>query len=224
MMRVGGNTDPAHYDHVGRDAATQMMKVAAEHSKRPLVDLLDWGCGPGRVARHLINDRPEINVRGCDIDAEAIDWCNCNVAGGVFCVSSLWPPLPYTDESFDVVLACSVMTHLSRRAQRVWLTEIARVLRCGGVFVATVHGRTAAAAALGITDLVGIRDHYLDNRIDGIAPPGYYRGTFQTQEYTRDAWSDHLSVVGYTEAGLEAHDVVTCRKPLDGQHSFSQQR
>ena len=211
MQRVSGNDDPDVFLRTGRRLAATMMRAAIEHAERPVWDVLDWGCGCGRVMRHISADWPQARVRGCDIDPSAVTWCQLNLSGE-FAVSPLYPPLPYEDEAFDAVLALSVMTHLARRLQRLWLRDLARVLRPGGLVVASVHGR-AAAAGFGVTGLSrGIRDHYLNTDLAGVVPEGYYRDVIQSEVYTRAAWSDHLDVVAYEETGLEQHDLVICRK------------
>jgi SAM-dependent methyltransferase len=210
MVRVSRNDDPQTWIDTGKRLAVKMMDTAGGWSQRPVRDILDWGCGPGRVSSQITeNYPPGITVYGCDVDAEAIGWAAEHVTGQ-YAVSSLSPPLPYEDQSFDAVLAASVFTHLPRRMQRVWLRELARVLRPGGVLVASVHGQ-AAAESFGVTDLAGIQDHYLDESLNGIAPDGYYRAVLQTEQYTRSAWSDRFVIVAYEEAALDLHDMVVLR-------------
>lgn len=208
MERVSRNRDEDAYIQVGKRAAECMLGIIQGRLSRPVAGLLDWGCGPGRVAAHILADHPEIPYRGCDIDAEAIAWANENL-GPFFDATSPHVPLPYGDCTFDAVIACSVMTHLFRRQQRLWLGELGRIIRPGGVFVATVHG-AAAARDLGVDHIPGIEDKYLDDALNGVAPPGYYRTVLQTEAYTRNAWTwGGFEVAGYDEAALENHDVVT---------------
>ena len=47
----------------------------------------------------------------------------------MFEVNGPEPPLPYADDSFDLVYALSVLTHLPVETQRRWLEELARVAR-----------------------------------------------------------------------------------------------
>ena len=205
MERVSGNADPDVYRQVGQRAAHRLLEAVS-----PARDILDWGCGPGRIAAHLVGIA-DVNLYGCDPDPEAVAWCDEHLAPGRFTVSELYPPLPYADDSFDAVLAVSVMTHLRRRVQHKWLVELARVLRPDGVLVATVHGQ-AAAEGFGITGLTGIQDHYLDPFMAGVLPAAYYRTVLQSEQYTRMAWSNRFDIVAYEEAGLELHDLVICRR------------
>jgi SAM-dependent methyltransferase len=216
MMRVAGHRSPDSFTQGGLDATVDLMEAVALSAERRVTTVLDWGCGPGRVAVHIVRWWPELNLQGCDIDAEAIGWCNQNILPGAFSVTSPYPPLPYAAESFDAVLACSVMTHLSRETQLLWLAEISRVLRPGGVLTASVHGRFAAALFAGMTeclDRVGFLDRKSDISLASIAPDGYYRSVFQTPEFTRQEWLRTFPLESYKEAGLAGfQDLVVCRR------------
>ncbi len=49
----------------------------------------------------------------------------------------------------------------------------------------------------------GFDDRTLDPALEGVAPAGYYRATWQTPEWTRERWSSVLEVLGHEEAGYE---------------------
>jgi SAM-dependent methyltransferase len=206
-VRVSGNPDEETYAQVGKQAAAMLTEIISDYAPGAQ-DVLDWGCGPGRVAVHL----PFPHIYGCDPDPEGVAWCNANISEGRFVVSGLFPPLPYEDESFDAIVAVSVMTHLRREVQRLWLQELARVLRPGGIFVATLHGQ-AAAEGFGITNLDnGIQDHWLDPFMAGIMPADYYMTVLQSEAYTRKSWRQYFDIEAYETPGLELHDIVVCRR------------
>jgi SAM-dependent methyltransferase len=48
----------------------------------------------------------------------------------------------FEDESFDLVYALSVFTHLTGDLQIAWRDELRRVLRPGGLLLVTTHGRS----------------------------------------------------------------------------------
>lgn len=99
-------------------------------------DILDLGAGSGYLTRILLQERQtRTAVAGglfaCDIDAASfsaagVPFTQCNVDEG----------LPYPDTAFDAVAAVEVMEH-TRAPYRV-LSEIARVLRPGGLLVFSV--------------------------------------------------------------------------------------
>lgn len=106
------------------------------------LDVLEWGCGPGRLVRHLqalLGDRA-VRLTGTDSNPESIAWCRAHLEGIRFEENDLEPPLPFPDGSFDAACCFSVFTHLSEAVQLAWARELARVLRPGGVLACTTHG------------------------------------------------------------------------------------
>jgi SAM-dependent methyltransferase len=194
--------------------------------------MLDWGCGCGRVTAHFLADGRIGEVHGVDIDGEATAWCQVALPGGRFQQTGAYPPLPFPDGHFDLVVAYSVFTHLPLELQRSWLREMRRVLTPGGLLLATVHGEFAALFNFPIRDPQsllerarlswgrrpvidgGIVDSIPDHALDGIAPDGYYRSVFQTRRLTIREWSRILDVVEFRDAGVgNFQDLVVLRKP-----------
>lgn len=109
--------------------------------------VLDWGCGPGRIVRHL----PELlggEIHGTDYNAEAVAWCRENIDGVRFSQNALNPPLAFPDRYFDCVYAVSVLTHLSAEVGEAWIAEMRRLLAPGGVFLFTTLGDAARGVLL----------------------------------------------------------------------------
>jgi SAM-dependent methyltransferase len=75
-----------------------------------------------------------------DVDAEAIGWLRSHSEGIDARVNPPEGPAPFADGSFDLVCSISIFTHLNERSQRVWLAEVARLLRPGGLAVLTTLG------------------------------------------------------------------------------------
>ena len=126
----------------GLKAYTDLWDALRQHAPDPAgLRILDWGCGCGRITRYLAA-AGVLELRGCDIDAEAIAWCRRNLEG-TFSVNAPEPPLPYADGELDVVVASSVFTHLARGHQEMWLRELQRILAPGGLLLASVSGETA---------------------------------------------------------------------------------
>ena len=69
-----------------------------------------------------------------------VEWCRRNLAFAEVAVTELSPPLPYADESFDLMYAFSVFTHLTEELQRTWMAECRRVLRPGGYLLMSTLG------------------------------------------------------------------------------------
>jgi hypothetical protein len=58
-------------------------------------------------------------VYGCDINPRMVAWCKENLQFAQASVNEVTPPLPYGDDTFGLVYAFSVMTHLPEDLQRV---------------------------------------------------------------------------------------------------------
>lgn len=103
--------------------------------------ILDWGCGPGRLIRHL----PEVIGNGCeyfgtDYNKKSIDWCSANLPEIKFNNNSLAAKLPYDGDSFDVIYGISIFTHLSEQLHFDWYAELFRVLKKDGIMFLTTQG------------------------------------------------------------------------------------
>jgi SAM-dependent methyltransferase len=103
-------------------------------------EVLDWGCGPGRVDLRLLERYPNIRLTGVDVDRGSVDWLTSACPNARFFTIPLLPPTQFENDSFDICINHSVLTHLDEDAQTKWLAEIARVLRVNGIFVTSVHG------------------------------------------------------------------------------------
>lgn len=103
--------------------------------------ILDFGCGSGRALVGWYSDHPDRKLCGCDINGELIYWGKKNLPAHIeLHHSSLMPPLPYPEDSFDFIHLISVFTHLSLRTQKRWISEFKRILKPGGHLLITLHG------------------------------------------------------------------------------------
>ncbi len=220
MHRVASTRDSEEFRRLGFAIAAQLLQAMRDNlpgNAAPRV--LDWGCGSGRATRFMPLLWPALRLTGCDIDATAVEWCRAHIPGPQFDVTGPFPPLPYAGGAFDAVVASSVMTHLTADVQVAWLREVRRILAPGGVFVASVLGALSMtsqpASEREALDREGIRDAKPDPALDGVAPAGYYRSTFQTEAYTQQVWSPVLPVIEYRHAGLTNYqDLVIMRRKV----------
>jgi SAM-dependent methyltransferase len=103
-------------------------------------DVLDFGCGSGRVIRWFRSHQSGA-VAGSDYNPHLIEWCRTHLTGFEFAVNEVEPPLAQPDDRFALVYAMSVFTHLDEPLQSAWLRELGRVTAPGGHLVVTTHGR-----------------------------------------------------------------------------------
>jgi SAM-dependent methyltransferase len=131
----------AKYYTDGIETAKWLIEYFRKHIDLKDRRILDWGCGPGRIIRHL----PALLGDGCgyygtDYNAESIDWCKKNLRGIKFSKNSLAPNLHYPDDFFDVIYGISILTHLSEQFHYGWFNELQRVLKPGGIMFLTTQG------------------------------------------------------------------------------------
>jgi SAM-dependent methyltransferase len=111
--------------------------------------VLDFGCGAGRTLRHFIPEAETGEFWGADIDAASIDWLQeafCPPLHVLRCEED--PPLELQSSSFDLIWAISVFTHLADNSLP-WLLELHRLLKPGGLLIATYIGPRHSEALAG---------------------------------------------------------------------------
>ena len=163
--RIAGRRDPLvpprRLQYVGRAedfgavGADWRDRLLVDHGLRADSDVLDIGCGIGRVAVALIPVLTEGTYEGFDIVPQFIRWCSREITprhprfrfrladvrnrqynrhGGSPAAEY---EFPFADSAFDVALAASVFTHMEPDGVRRYLEETFRVLRPGGSLACT---------------------------------------------------------------------------------------
>ena len=223
-FRVIGNREASGFLKLGASDAFRLKSAyenAAGKSWRDVSAVLDWGVGCGRVARHL---SPMLGKRlfGCDIDSDNVAWCSANLVG-TFKVCTLEPPLPFDDDSFDVIYGVSVFTHLRAEWEAKWLKELHRVLKPSGVLMVTVHGQTAVdfanlnpetyAALTERIETEGLAVTGPNNQLDGFVPhPEEYLNVFHSQAYIQKVWGEFFQDIHQLPGYIFTHDLVVATK------------
>ncbi len=110
----------------GRFLDREERAVIAAMLPRAAGRVLDLGCGTGRLT-NFATDGCDISREGIRIAALRHPACGFAVVDGT--------TLPYPSQAFDAALCFHVLMHLDQAAIAVLLTEVARVLKPGGVFV-----------------------------------------------------------------------------------------
>ncbi|MGE3143703.1 MAG: class I SAM-dependent methyltransferase [Hyphomonadaceae bacterium] len=197
MMRVAATHNPFQFDLQG---ASNSMKLRALYERADGVPLaqaqvLDWGVGCGRVARHMLDHAPHFH--GADIDADNIAWCAAHLPGA-YVRAELEPPLPFADGAFDFIYGISVLTHLSERHEAAWLAELRRISSPKARLILSVLGARAMATIGRLGELLaseGFLDFGNNADLAGHAPDGYYRNIAHTESYLHRVWGRWFEII-----------------------------
>jgi len=133
------NYDKYYFD--GKESAKWVFDYVGKYIELKNKKILDWGCGPARVIRHL----PEVIGANCefygtDYNKNSIDWCTKNLPNLKFNLNPLEAKLPYSTDFFDVIYGISIFTHLSEQLHYDWYAELYRILKPNGILFITCHG------------------------------------------------------------------------------------
>lgn len=220
--RVGPNSSRAEFLHVGALCADDLMKVYAQLGRSPAADRrwLDFGCGCGRVARHLIGSQAparlgghDLAYTGVDVDRRQIAWAAGHLPGR-FAVIPSSPPTAFTSDSFDVIFTISVFTHLDEGPQEAWLSELSRLLRPGGLLLATTHAPEIARTSPGVTATELERLERTGFLFRPSVGPFNEQSAFHSPAYLQTIWSRQLDLRGFFPRALGSfQDISAWEKP-----------
>jgi SAM-dependent methyltransferase len=190
-----------HFEALGSGAYQDILSAVAG-IERP-ISALDFGCGSGRIMRWFLQN-PDIALTGCDIHVPTIEWMRSAYPEEVrLYVNDPTPPLAEADASFDLVYCGSVFSHLPDWAP--WLLELRRVLKPGGVLVASIHGRGlwpfGVAGSRGVPwdeDRTGLLvENYGDDFETGWGPAVYV-----SEWWLREHWGRAVEIARYEPTGF----------------------
>lgn len=103
---------------------------------------LEVGCGTGFFASQIVNAGH--TYEGVDISDTALETARKRRLGRASFANASAEALPFSDSTFDRVVCCEVLEHVDDPPQAV--RELHRVLKPGGMLVASVPGYTNAFA------------------------------------------------------------------------------
>jgi SAM-dependent methyltransferase len=177
--------------------AFEKLRIGADQSVR----WLDFGCGSGRIARHLIRSPSIRELWGVDVDAPAVSWCAKHLSPGKFSTIGTEPPTELPAGHFDVVISGSVFTHLAEEPQRRWLAEIHRLLRPGGALITCTHSPKLTFMR---PDLTAGQHAELQRRGFLFAPGGgpfNEDAAFHSRAYLEENWAPWFRLEVFQELG-----------------------
>lgn len=182
--------------------------------------ILDWGIGCGRIARHLPNSL-HAHFTGCDVDPINIQWCQRHIPYGTFITLSTRAESVSALGSYDLIYSHSVLTHLSETDQHDWLRVLARSLKPSGLALLTVHGLSHTHIAdwpKRIPNLLRwLQSGFIDAPspnpdISDVTDKNYYRDVAHSPHYIMREWSKHFCIIDIIPGAIGGtQDIIVCR-------------
>jgi malonyl-CoA O-methyltransferase len=110
-----------------KDGRTQtMLEVIRDTNPQ---NLLDIGCGKGRILKHVKDKYPQIEIHGLDLDKKIIKALPHNIHGKVGSILNTG----YKDEEFDLVCAIEILEHAVDIENAI--QEMLRITKKGGTIL-----------------------------------------------------------------------------------------
>ena len=135
--------------------------------------VLDFGSGPGRTLRQFLAEADRADFWGVDLEAANVEQLRSTLVPPVHAVQCGYdPPLELESASVDLAWAISVFTHLTDNSVP-WLLELHRLLKPGGLLIATYMGRWVSEFVTGEPwdeDRVGMNMLHMSGLSDGGGP------------------------------------------------------
>lgn len=130
------------YYEDGKNTAEEIVTLLSKYYdlSKPDKKILDWGCGPGRIVRHLPALLPTAEIYGTDYNESYIKWCSENLKGILFSANKIDPPMNFEASFLDAIIGLSIFTHLSEKNHFAWINELHRIIKPGGEVLITTQG------------------------------------------------------------------------------------
>lgn len=202
-------------------------------------NILDFGCGWGRITRFFLRDLDPTGIWGVDCIPSIVEFCKQTNRWCNFQAVSTTPPTTFPDNMFDVIYSYSVFSHLSEDIHQRWISEFERILKPGGLLIATTRGRefiefcsslreqgdlSSSSHLAGLSSSFQNTQQVLLDYDEGKYchhPTGggfeldksFYGETCIPRDYVLKHWTRHFTFVDYlAERAIEEQNVIVVRK------------
>jgi len=231
--RVTSSTDANVFHETGLQTLDEWSRAlaAVKADLEATTTMMDFGCGAGRVLRHLASrKRRGQRLIGADVDEMAIDWVRQNLSEAEAVLLPAMPPSTLDSDTIDLILSHSVFTHLPEDVQLAWINELHRCLRPQGILLTSIHGRAAshnhflemvgalqferAEEFLRQLSSLGFFYKKILTTVSEGELPDYYGAAFHRLHYIEDRWvPGRFELLAYLPgASLKFQDIVILRK------------
>ena len=236
--------------HEPKNMYQEIRRITKQQNKsfNKETKFFDFACGYGRMPRFFMKDIFPGNLYGSDVTKEFIDLCKTTfcikckkiaICGGgdvSFDINNPFPPLKYGNETFDVIMAYSLFSHLSEDAHLAWLKEFLRIIKPSGLIFLTFRQQSFLTdlKQKSIADNVSDYDKIMIERLGTTdvqdqfnmgeyiySPNGggydltndFYGDTVIPNEYISNEWGKWFDIVEHYDDPLKLQQAFICIKP-----------
>lgn len=169
-------------------------------------NILDFGCGYGRLLRFFVKDAQDNSLYGTDISEELVQWSRENNRFGQFFENNAFPPTQFQKGQFSFVFAFSVFTHLSENSHLVWMEEMGRIIKSGGLMIFTIWAHPKATRNYHAPHFLDYEKLIRDYENQKFSYSNYlYNGSETYGEalvpvsYIKEKWNEYFEMIDYVE-------------------------
>ena len=197
MLYESFRMDYRKYWESGRETANWIKTETAPFlPSGQKLEILDWGCGPARVLRHL----PEAFGRenaffGTDYNPATVKWCKQVLEHIAITDCPFLPPTQYKDHAFDLIYGISIFTHFPEDAHYRWREELFRISKPGAVLLLTTQGPAFLEKLAGAEQRL-----FMENKlvIRGNTREGHRTfSAFHPETWVRDFFNARFEILRY---------------------------
>lgn len=223
-FRMGHSDDDAQYLKAGQASSGFIRSILKREGVglTPGHAILEWGCAGGRVLRHFAPEAAHSEVWGIDQHGPSISWCKRNLSPPFkFMTCTAFPHLPFADNTFTLVYAGSVFTHILHLMD-MWVMEFRRILKPGGLALFTVHDEhtwedlASRESQKRIVDPDGLEEFAgtLDHEVSFLYAGGSWDRvvSFLRSDWIMREWGQYLDVVSVEPRSESYQTTVVLRK------------
>jgi SAM-dependent methyltransferase len=208
-----------HYFRVGLGALDCINNSLAVTGKTAVHRILDFGCGHGRILRHLTKAFPDARITATDINRDGVDFCE-RTFGALGVYSDTSAATVDFHDTFDLIWAGTVLTNIE--PWDAFLRLLRSSLDPDGVLVLTTHGPDVEQKIQRGERDYGLDPHAVESILTGYAETGFGYGDYPGMSGYGIAVAERtatyemlgragLRVVRYTPIGWDNHqDVYAC--------------
>jgi SAM-dependent methyltransferase len=229
QMHVG---DAGHYFDVANSALRGIKLAMLAAEKDTFENILDFGCGHGRVLRILRAAFPDARITACDLIPAAVDYC-AQIFGAIPVLSQESPDQIELEGGYDLIWCGTVLTNLNHDSWLGCMNLFHRSLAPDGVLVFTTHGRFVAERIRGGISNYDLDEHELPGLLEEFDQNGFvfrnYPLDFLRRQFPVEIAEYGISIqapawvcgqlaqfvgfrlVTFTERGWDNHqDIIAC--------------